>query len=203
MIHRNVRIIMVLAILILGSAQHAMPINAATNDKKNLGDFSEKLESSLQSSENYYDEHTINILDAFQMEGEVVKVLQPDDPLTDEDEMKTEVSQSTITVAYVEFLKKRDSIFFFKKKEIFFYDTEKGQFLTFSNVSGNEEIKEYFDEHVHELKTTMQMSSLITYLVLLFAFVLIIPLLIISFTRGGSRSTAYTYTNPSGRGISS
>ncbi|WP_456273397.1 hypothetical protein [Bacillus sp. AK031] len=142
--------------------------------------FPEKLEGYLQKAEYYYQTNSLELLDTMQMDGVVDKIVQVDNPETPENEEKTERYNSTLIIGYADYLEKRDTIFFFNVKDVFFYDAENDIFLTYGEVSANEEIRAFFDVYKDGLNKQMLMGSLLKMLILLLVSIVLFPLYIIS-----------------------
>lgn len=152
-------------------------------------EFSKAIEEQISNTVNYYHKNSSTVLDSLYMQkADVMKILETDDPSTEENEEKIEEYQADIVVGFVEFEQQKDTIFFFKKTEIYYYDLENDEFLTASNVFINEEVKDFFNSHVDELgKHITPMSITIASVLILFSL-LCIPLLILIFHHKGSNS---------------
>ncbi|WP_421381271.1 hypothetical protein ACOJQI_19670 [Bacillus salacetis] len=145
--------------------------------------FPQKLEEYLRKAEFYYHKNSLKVMDTLELDGVVDKIVQVDDPATPENEEKTETYNAKIMVGYGEFREQRDTIFFFGKKDVFFYDVDNDIFLTFGEVAGNEEVSSFFDQYKDDLKSKLLTSSLVKMLLLLFVTVILWPLFIILYWR--------------------
>lgn len=148
--------------------------------------FTIALNKKLKESVNYYHDNSIKIVDSIQKaKADITKNIQIDDPNTPENEEVTEKYQADIAVAFVEFKQKRDSLFFFRKSEVYYYDLENGEFLTLSNLSLNGEVKEFFQSHFSNFGKHITPLSLVFAMVLISA-ILIVPFLIMIFQYKGN-----------------
>lgn len=175
-----------LSIFFPSSIEASMPSEVST-------EFSNAIEEQISNTVNYYHKNSSTVLDSLYMQkADVMKILETDDPSTEENEEKIEEYQADIVVGFVEFEQQKDTIFFFKKTEIYYYDLENDEFLTASNVFINEEVKDFFNSHVDGLgKHITPMSITIASVLILFSL-LCIPLLILIFQHKGSNSH-YSY----------
>ncbi|PLS15436.1 hypothetical protein CVD28_22715 [Bacillus sp. M6-12] len=139
--------------------------------------FGNQMEDQLQKTVHYYDSESMTIKDYITVKGHVVKVIKADDPDTEANEETIEEYDSNLAIAYVEYQQVRDSLFYFTKTELLFYDIDKDEFLTSGNVLTNKEIKVFFDKYVMEMGKHMNRSSEILIIVLL-ALAFLIPFLI-------------------------
>ncbi|KON86510.1 hypothetical protein AF332_06500 [Sporosarcina globispora] len=168
---------------VLLSAQYLMPGKAADSEK----DFEDILEKQLRSTVHYYNKDSLSVIDAYGMQGQVTKVVTPDDPSTSENEEKIEEYSSHIGIVFLELEQKRDGLYIFKKKDFFYYDFDKKEFLTASNVLGNESIREFFDLHVDDIEKSITPFSKFLFLFFL-SFIIMVPLFIMIFhNRGRSK----------------
>ncbi|UQX54027.1 hypothetical protein M5V91_25835 [Cytobacillus pseudoceanisediminis] len=97
---------------VLLSVQYLMPAKAADAEKE----FEDILEEQLRSTIHYYSEDSFSVIDAYGMQGQVTKIVTPDDPQTSENEEETEEYSSHIGIVFLELEQKRDGLFIFKKK---------------------------------------------------------------------------------------
>lgn len=149
-------------------------------------EFAQALETYLNDTINYYHKNSSKILDSINLQGNVIKTIQTDDPKTPENEEKTEEYTSHIITGYIEYEQKRDKLFVFKKRDVYYYDLDKKEFLAANNVFGNPEIKAFFQKYMHHLDKTMTPFSS-TLAMILISSILIIPFLImISYDQGNS-----------------
>ncbi|GLB59651.1 hypothetical protein [Cytobacillus sp. NCCP-133] len=156
----------------------------ASNSEK---EFEEVLEKQLQDSVHYYNENSFTVIDAYGMQGEVTKIVTQDDPSTSENEKVIEEYASHIGIVFLELEQKRDDLFIFKKKDFYYYDFDNNEFLTATNVLGNESIREFFEMYADDLeKKITPFSKLI--LLFFLSFIITVPLLIMFFhNRGRSK----------------
>ncbi|WP_075981289.1 hypothetical protein [Bacillus massilinigeriensis] len=166
---------------------------ANENNNEGISEFAKALEDSLKDTINYYHENSSVILDSVDIQGNVFKTISADDPDTEENEEKTEEYTSHIIAGYIEYEQKRDSLFIFKKKDVYYYDLDKKEFLTASNVFGNEEIKSFFQKYMHHLeKEITPLSSTIA--MIFISSILIFPLIILIFHHQGNRISGRRYS---------
>jgi hypothetical protein len=160
-------------------------------------EFSKALEEQLKTTINYYYENSGTIIDSMHMpKANIMKILETDDPDTPENEEKIEEYQADIVAAFVEFEQQRDTIFFFKKTEMYYYDLENEEFLTASNVFLNEEVKDFFNSYVKELGKHITPMSVVITIGVIMVSILFIPLLIMIFHhKGGSNPHATSMEN--------
>lgn len=142
------------------------------------------LDGHLQKTVHYYNEQSAIVKDFLSFKGNVVKVVKADNPSTPENEEKTEEYESSIAAGFVEYELKRDGLFIFKKRDIYYYDLEKEEFLTSANVFGNKEIKEFFQLYLHDMTKELTGSSLVLVMLLL-SFIIIVPVMIMIFHNKG------------------
>ncbi|MDZ5472078.1 hypothetical protein SM124_09995 [Bacillus sp. 31A1R] len=182
-------------ILVLLSTLLSFPENSeASMSSEARSKFSRALEKDLRNNAHYYHLNSAVILDSFDMEGNVFKMIKTDDADTPENEEITEEYTSHLAVALVEYKQKRDSFFYFTKKEIYYYDVEKEEFLTSSNVFMNDKISAFFKHHLDDLKKEMTpLSNLI--IMAMISLLLIVPYLIMIFHNQGSQTNANVYNN--------
>jgi hypothetical protein len=160
-------------------------------------EFSKALEEQLKTTINYYYENSGTIIDSMHMpKANIMKILETDDPDTPENEEKIEEYQADIVAAFVEFEQQRDTIFFFKKTEMYYYDLENEEFLTASNVFLNEEVKDFFNSYVKDLGKHITPMSVVITIGVIMVSILFIPLLIMIFHhKGGSNPHATSMEN--------
>ncbi|MFY2157202.1 hypothetical protein ACOSZF_16320 [Cytobacillus firmus] len=165
---------------ILLSVQYLMPAKAADAEKE----FEDIIEEQLRRTVHYYNEDSFSVIDAYGMQGQVTKIVTPDDPQTSENEEEVEEYSSHIGIVFLELEQKRDSLFIFKKEDFFYYDFDNHEFLTASNVLGNESIREFFDLYAGDIEKRITAFS--QFLLLFFlSFIITIPLIIMIFHNGG------------------
>ncbi|MBT2687610.1 hypothetical protein J7I93_05365 [Bacillus sp. ISL-47] len=149
--------------------------------------FEEVLEEQLRSTVHYYNENSFTVIDAYGMQGNVTKIVTSDDPSTSENEEVIEEYSSHIGVVFLELEQKRDKLFIFKKKDFYYYDFDKEEFLTASNVLGNDSIREFFDMYVDDIEKKITAFSKLLFLFFL-SFIITVPLAIMIFhNRGRSK----------------
>ncbi|CAM3462840.1 hypothetical protein [Cytobacillus oceanisediminis] len=149
--------------------------------------YEEELEKQLRKTVHYYNENSFTVIDAYGMQGEVTKIVTPDDPSTSENEEVIEEYSSHIGVVFLELEQKRDDLFIFKKKDFYYYDFDNEEFLTATNVLGNDSIREFFDMYVDDLEKKMSPLSKLLFLFFL-SFIITVPLFIMIFhNRGRSK----------------
>lgn len=164
-------------------------------------EFSKALEEQLKTTINYYYENSGTIIDSMHMpKANIMKILETDDPDTPENEEKIEEYQADIAVAFVEFEQQRDTIFFFKKTEMYYYDLENEEFLTASNVFLNEEVKDFFNSYVKDLGKHITPMSVVITIGAIMVSILLIPLLIMIFHHKGGSSPHVTSMENTFRG---
>lgn len=142
--------------------------------------FLQELDNRLEQEISYYHEGSVKVLDALTMDGEVTKTISTDDPVTEENEEKVETYQSNFTIALVEFQEKRDGFIYYDKTELYFWDNENNEFLTFSNIAKNERASDFFENYSESLHKEMQLTSLIIFMIML-SIVIAVPVLITLF----------------------
>lgn len=149
--------------------------------------FEGEIEKQLQNNVNYYNENSFTVIDAYGMQGEVTKIVTPDDPSTSENEEVIEEYSSHIGIVFLEFEEKRDDLFIFKKKDFYYYDFDNEEFLTASNVLANDSIREFFDMYADDLEKKITPFSKLLFLFFL-SFIITVPLFIMIFhNRGRSK----------------
>ncbi|MGD6857781.1 hypothetical protein [Bacillus infantis] len=162
----------------------------AASTPNEMQEFKGALEDHMQSTVHYYHEDSAEIKDFITMDGDVVKIIQTDDSATPENEEKIEEYSTKIAVAFTEFELKRDSIFFFKKREMYYYDLEKKEFLSSVHVMGNSGVEQFFKEYMHDFTKVLTPASL-ALLLLLLSSIIIVPVMIMIF-HNKSRSVSGT-----------
>ncbi|KAF0817208.1 hypothetical protein KIS4809_3903 [Bacillus sp. ZZV12-4809] len=161
---------------VLLSVGSLMPADAADAEKE----FEDILEEQLRSTVHYYNENSFSVIDAYGMQGQVTKAVTSDDPKTSENEEAIEEYTSHIGIVFLEFEQKRDDLFIFKKKDFFYYDFDKKEFLTASNVLGNDSIREFFERYVDDIEKRITLFSKLLFLFFL-SFIITVPLAIMIF----------------------
>lgn len=81
---------------VLLSVQYLMPAKAADAEKE----FEDILEEQLRSTVHYYSEDSFSVIDAYGMQGQVTKVVAPDDPQTSQNEEEIEEYSSHIGIVF-------------------------------------------------------------------------------------------------------
>ncbi|MCM3708614.1 MULTISPECIES: hypothetical protein [Cytobacillus] len=143
-------------------------------------EFEDILEDQIRSTVHYYSEDSFSVIDAYGMQGKVTKTVTSDDPQTSENEEVIEEYTSHIGIVFLEMEQKRDGLFKFKKKDFFYYDFDKKEFLTASNVLGNESIREFFERYVDDIEKSITPFSKLLLLFFL-SFIITVPLFIMIF----------------------
>lgn len=169
---------------VLLSVGSLMPAKAADAEKE----FEDILEEQLRSTVHYYSENSFSVIDAYGMQGQVTKIVTSDDPLTSENEEVIEEYTSHIGIVFLELEQKRDDLFIFKKKDYFYYDFDKKEFLTASNVLGNESIREFFERYVDKIEKSITPFSKLL-LLFFISFIITVPLAIMIFQNRGRSKT--------------
>ncbi|WP_226669487.1 hypothetical protein [Metabacillus litoralis] len=160
-------------------------------------EFKSKLEEKLQNEVNYYNKGSVQFEKALTMDGKIFKLISADDPETEENEEKTEEYNSNFTMAFVKYEQKRDSLFYFDKYDLYYYDNSKNEFLILSNIVQNEAAEKFFTEQSEGLHKEIQVPSLILSLVML-SMLFIFPLLIMIFhNKAKAKSHIYATNNHS------
>ncbi|MBN8201795.1 hypothetical protein [Bacillus sp. NTK034] len=168
---------------VLLSVQYIMPAKATAAEKE----FEDIIEEHLRSTVHYYSEDSFSVIDAYGMQGQVTKVAASDDPKTSENEEEIEEYSSHIGIVFLELEQKRDDLFIFKKKDFFYYDFDKNEFLTASNVLGNESIRDFFELYADNIEKNITPFSKLM-LLFLISFIVTVPLFIMIFhNRGRSK----------------
>lgn len=152
------------------------PISANGGNGNFTGALDEKL-----SEESYYHKGSVNVIDSLSKEVEIMKVVSTDNPDTDEDESEIKTYTSNVTVGIVEYKLKRDSIFFLKRQEIFFYDTDNKEFLMFSDVANDADIEAFYNKYSDDVNSSIAGTTSLLNILLIVGVILIAPLLIMIF----------------------
>ncbi|MBS4190727.1 hypothetical protein KHA94_11080 [Bacillus sp. FJAT-49705] len=163
-----------------------------TIDPTIQSEFLKALEDHLKNSMNYYYPNSAKIIDDIYFQGNVMKILKTDDPATEENEEMIEEYSSNITVAFIELEQQRDSIFIFKKADFYYYDLDKKEFLTSSQVFSNPEVKTFFDAYKDDIHKKLSLFSEILLLFIL-SFIITVPILIMIFHNKGRSSVINIY----------
>ncbi|QED49147.1 hypothetical protein [Cytobacillus dafuensis] len=163
-----------------------------TLDPTLQSEFLKALEDHLKSSVNYYYPNSAKIIDDIYFQGNVMKVLKTDDPKTEENEEKIEEYSSNITVAFIELEQQRDSMFIFKKADFYYYDLDKKEVLTSSQVFSNPEVKTFFDTYKDDINKKLSLFSEIL-LLFIISFLITVPILIMVFHNKGRSSIINIY----------
>lgn len=157
-------------LILLFSIVLILPVSSALAEAPNANDtklFTQSLEKSLVKGNFYYDENSIEIMDSIQLDGNVTKVIKQDDPATEEDETNIETYKSNLIVALVQIKEKRDSVFYFNKKELYYYDVKNNEFLVYSTVHDNPEIEKFLHKYTSDLGKHLSIGSLLLLLIIL------------------------------------
>jgi hypothetical protein len=151
--------------------------------------FLENLEGKLQTENAYYHKNTVTFEDTISFQGEVTKVIKQDDPNTDANEQELEKHQANLMIGLAKYKEIRGNLFTFDKKELYFYDVDKEEFLTSQNVIQNKQADDFFQEHMKSTGT--EKSTFTEVLIALLMLILIfIPWLIALIQ--GKRMPEYT-----------
>lgn len=143
----------------------------------NSGNFLNDLEEKLQTENAYYHKNTVTFEETISFQGEVTKVIKQDDPKTDANEQELETYQANLSIGLAKYKEIRGNLFTFDKKEIYFYDVDKEEFLTSQNVIQNKQAEDFFQEY---MKSTGTEKSTFTEIIiaLLMLILIFIPWLI-------------------------
>lgn len=144
-------------------------------------DFTKAVNEKLKEV-NYYAEGSANVVNSISKEAEVVNVITPDDPNTEENEEKIEIYTANVVVGHVAYKLKRDSIFYLQKHDFFYYDADNKEFLMLGDFPNDQEINSLYDEYMeagHKAGTTL--TSNILFSIFLFLAILVAPILIMIF----------------------
>lgn len=177
--------LLVAASMNLGSTQ------ATAIESENKLAFLLALDKHLMKTDSYYKGGSVRIIDGVDLEGTVSKILQTDNPRTEENEEVIDEYTTQMVVAFVEFNQIRDHIFSFKKSEFYYYDLEKQEFLKANDVFMNKEVKSFFQSYMNDIHKELTTSSSALLLLLIFSTTLIFPLLIMIFHNKGRSTTNY------------
>lgn len=135
------------------------PAWTAGAEESGISDFKKDLEEKLLESESYYNKQSVTLGEYETFPGEVTKITTTDDPDTPENEEETESYETNIVVAVVEYRLVRDKIFYSDKSDLYFYDLDNKEFLTYSDVFQNEKADSFFKSHIGNLHTNMTLWS--------------------------------------------
>jgi hypothetical protein len=150
---------------------------AAGSQSETTGDFLKNLEDKLQKENSYYHKNSVSYEETLSLKGEVTKVIKQDDPNTDANEQELETYDANLIIALADYQEIRGNLFTFDKKELFFYDEDKKEFLTSQNVLQNKEAEVFFQEHMKS--TGIEKSTFTEWLISLLMLILIfVPWLI-------------------------
>lgn len=143
----------------------------------NSGNFLNDLEEKLQTENAYYHKNTVSFEETISFQGEVTKVTKQDDPETEANEQELETYQANLSIGLAKYKEIRGNLFTFDKKEIYFYDVDKEEFLTSQNVIQNKQAEDFFKEY---MKSTGTEKSTFTEIIiaLLMLILIFIPWLI-------------------------
>jgi hypothetical protein len=143
----------------------------------NSGNFLNDLEEKLQTENAYYHKNTVSFEETISFQGEVTKVTKQDDPKTEANEQELETYQANLSIGLAKYKEIRGNLFTFDKKEIYFYDVDKKEFLTNQNVIQNKQAEDFFQEYMKSTGT--EKSTFTEVLIALLLLILIfIPWLI-------------------------
>ena len=99
-------------------------------------------------------------------------------------------------MALVKYEQKRDTLFYFDKYDLYYYDNEKNEFLILSNIVQNEKAEQFFNEQSEGLHKDIQIPSLILAMVML-SMLFIFPILIMTFHNKSKAKSHLYHTNNS------
>jgi hypothetical protein len=135
--------------------------------------FLNDLEEKLQTENAYYHKNTVAFEETLSFQGEVTKVIKQDDPKTEANEQELEKYQANLIVGLAKFQEIRGNLFTFDKKELYFYDEDKGEFLTSQNVIQNKKAEDFFQQYMKSTGTEKSTFTeiLIALLMLILIFV--------------------------------
>ncbi|MBU8880751.1 hypothetical protein BGM26_17505 [Bacillus sp. FJAT-29790] len=180
-------------VLTLSTSLKPAFIHANSMDANSKVEFLNALNKQLSNTVHYYRQDSVQLIDGLDLQGKVVKVVKKDNPGTKENEEVTEEYTSHLAVAFVELEQVRDSLWAFKKTDFYYYDLDKKEFLTSSNVLMNGEVKSFFDSYVQNIDKSMTPFSQVLFMFFL-SLIIIVPLLIMIFhNKGRSTSTNIYY----------
>jgi hypothetical protein len=140
-------------------------------------DFLSDLEENLRTENVYYHKNTVVFEETISFQGEVTKITKQDDPKTEANEQELETYQTNLMVGLAKYQEIRGNLFTFDKKEIYFYDSDKKEFLTSQNVIQNKQVEDFFQQY---MKSTGTEKSTFTKIIiaLLMLILIFIPWLI-------------------------
>jgi hypothetical protein len=115
--------------------------------------FLNDLEGKLRTENAYYHKNTVAFEETLSFQGEVTKVTKQDDPKTDANEQELETYQANLIVGLAKYQEIRGNLFTFDKKEFFFYDADKEEFLTSQNVIQNKQAEAFFQQYMKSTGT--------------------------------------------------
>jgi hypothetical protein len=139
--------------------------------------FLNDLEKKLQTENAYYHKNTVIFEETISFQGEVTKITKQDDPKTEANEQELEKYQANLIVGLAKYQEIRGNLFTFDKKEFYFYDVDKKEFLTSQNVIQNKQAEDFFQQY---MKSTGKEKSTFTevMIALLMLILIFVPWLI-------------------------
>jgi hypothetical protein len=149
------------------------------------------LDEKLQTENAYYHKNTVAFEDTLSFQGEVTKVIKQDDPKTEANEQELEKYQANLMVGLAKFQEIRGNLFTFDKKEIYFYDVDKAEFLTSQNVIQNKQAEDFFQQYMKSTGT--EKSTFTEILIALLMLILIFIPWLIALIQGKRMPEFYIY----------
>ncbi|WP_064091644.1 hypothetical protein [Rossellomorea aquimaris] len=137
----------------------------------------DSIEAFLSTEEAYFEAGSVTVRDFIDTQGEVT--------ISDETEV---VKMKVLFVTYKE---KRDDFFHFSKNEIYYYDLTNSKLLSSSSVVLNDDLNEFSQSHKDDMRGSITIPSLLLIMVMIFTFIVIVPILSMIFHRSSSESTSY------------
>jgi hypothetical protein len=179
-----------LSVLFLLSFLFVSVASAQTISPEDTKDFRMNLNEKFMKEIHQYRDNSIQIIDMISLEGEVTK----DNTNKERNVKQRDKYTSSLIVALVEFEQEHDDFVFLKSRELYYYDLDHEEFLTYSNVYTNKEVESFFDQHrTHTGKEISNMSMAIFLLCL--STLLIVPILLMIF-HNKSNSSQFYYQDP-------
>lgn len=140
-------------------------------------DFVNAVNKKLKDASYYY-EGSAQVVDSISKQAEITTVVPSDDPNAED---KIETTTSNVVVALVEYKLQKDSIFYIKKRDFYYYDVDQKEFLLLSNFPKDEEIQNFIADHSKDLTGGLQTSSNLLAVFSILVVTLLSSLLIIMF----------------------
>ena len=127
------------------------------------------------SSEEYFEPGSVTVRDFVDTKAEITT-------------SENETEMVHLKALFVSYKEKRDDIFYFSKKEIFYYDLDHSQLVKTISVKSNDELNTFVSTHIDDMKRTITIPSLILIMALIFGCLVIAPVLVMIFHRPSSYS---------------